>query len=112
MPKGIYPRPTAETRFWTKVERTSTCWWWRAGVFSSGYGAFSYKGQNREAHRFSYEQIRGPIPDSLPLDHLCKNTLCVNPDHLEPVTPKENNRRSNSPSALHMKKTHCPRGHP
>jgi hypothetical protein len=45
------------------------------------------------AHRVSYEVRYGYIGDGLCLDHLCKVTSCVNPEHLEPVTHAENNRR-------------------
>lgn len=46
------------------------------------------------AHRVSYELLVGPIEPGLVLDHLCKNTKCVNPDHLDPVTQKTNVLRS------------------
>ena len=64
------------------------------------------------AHRFSYELHVGPIPTGLTLDHLCRNTLCVNPAHLEPVTMRENILRGYSPSANGARATHCPHGHP
>lgn len=65
----------------------------------------------RYAHRWAYERDRGPIPDGLELDHLCRNPICVNPAHLEPVTSRENNLRGLSPAAIHARKTHCPQGH-
>jgi hypothetical protein len=61
------------------------------------------------AHRASYQAFRGEIPDGLVIDHKCKVRCCVNPDHLEPVTYKENNRRS--PRSINLK-THCIKGHP
>ncbi|MDQ1426633.1 MAG: hypothetical protein QOK39_109 [Acidimicrobiaceae bacterium] len=64
-------------------------------------------------HRWSYEQLVGPIPDGLVLDHLCRVTACVNPAHLEPVTLAENFRRcDNDPGRAQRSKTHCPRHHP
>lgn len=61
------------------------------------------------AHRVSYELHKGPIPEGKKLDHLCWNTRCVNPAHLEPVTSKENSRRSLATKRVH---TDCKNGHP
>lgn len=65
-----------------------------------------------QAHRAVYELAVGPIADGLQIDHLCRNPRCVNPDHLEPVTYEENQRRGNSPMAQQARQTHCKRGHP
>lgn len=73
-----------------------------------GYGTFWLDGRKVRAHRFSYERFVGPIPDGLELDHLCRNTRCVNPEHLEPVTRAENLRRAHWPNS---RKTHCKHGH-
>lgn len=81
-------------RFWSKVEKTGTCWNWKACVYDSGYGYYSIKHIMHRAHRLSYEFFYGAIPEGLVLDHLCYNKKCVNPDHLEPVTVLENNRRA------------------
>ena len=98
---------TAEDRFWAKVHKTDTCWLWTAGTLD-GYGRFhgggSYeKGTARQwkAHRFAYTLHHGPIEDGTTLDHLCRVKNCVNPDHLEPVSALENQRRKP------IKRRHC-----
>lgn len=83
------------------------CWEWTGSVNGSGYGSYA----QQMAHRFSYEMYKGKIPDGLTIDHLCRNKKCVNPEHLEAVTSRENNLRSNSSSAKHARATECPRGH-
>lgn len=106
-------------RFWSKVEKTETCWLWKGTKSKSTsdiYGAFPRKidGKTavRRAHRVAYELVKGPIPDGLVIDHLCRNPLCVNPDHLEPVTQQENTLRGIGPSAKNAVKTECDKGHP
>lgn len=69
------------------------CWIWTAALARDGYGC-TWVGRQIPAHRAYYERAHGPIPYGLVLDHLCKVVACVNPDHLEPVTVAENNRRN------------------
>lgn len=77
-----------------------------------GYGLFAPDGHNTVcAHRFAYEDLIGPIPDGLQLDHLCQNSRCVNPYHLDPVTPRVNVMRSNNSAGINSRKTQCKRGH-
>lgn len=107
--QGKRTRPTVEERFWAKVEKTDSCWLWIASRGFGGYGRF-YPGRpaaSRAAHRVSYEWAKGPIPDGLELDHLCRVRECVNPDHLEAVTHAENVRRARAATA----KDYCYRGH-
>ena len=94
-----------------KIHRTETCWLW-IGARSSGYGRVRYNGKTRIAYRLVYELLVGPIPENLELDHLCRNRSCVNPDHLDPVTRLENQRRSPiSRATIHGSKEFCPNGH-
>ncbi len=108
---------TEAERFWSKVDKTPTCWLWNASVNGWGYGRFITGGRaNRRewmAHRYSYEALIGPLPKDRPtLDHLCRVRRCVNPAHLEPVTARINNLRGMGNPARNSRKTHCPKGHP
>jgi len=77
-----------------------------------GYVQFQYQGKRILCHRFSYIVFEGDIPDGLEIDHLCRIKNCVNPDHLEPVTTKENlSRDPNNLSTINVTKTQCVRGH-
>lgn len=101
-----------EQRFWARVEKRGPdeCWLW-TGALTRGYGSFGSGGRNVRVHRFAYEAVVGPIPEGLTIDHLCRVRNCVNPAHLEAVTMRENNLRSNNPPALNARKTCCPKGH-
>lgn len=90
-------------------EPNSGCWLWIGTENSAGYGMFCFNYKKLLAHRVSYEIYKGKIPDGLVIDHLCRNTYCVNPNHLEPVTSGENTKRGIHPQRI---KTHCPKGHP
>jgi hypothetical protein len=108
-----YPTQPVEPRFWPKVDKTETCWLWNAGTNGVGYGMFWVdKDRGRVlAHRYAYELLVGPIPEGLTLDHLCRQPTCVRPDHLEPVTHRENVRRGNGWGGRKARQTHCLRGH-
>lgn len=96
--------------FWSKVDKTNTCWNWTRAL-STGYGVFRFNNKTNYAHRYSYELTKGEIPKGYHVDHLCRNTKCVNPEHLEAVVPKVNYLRSFSIMAINARKTHCKHGH-
>lgn len=107
------PRRTPLERFIAKTRITeSGCWEWTASKVHDGYGWFSEGGHNVRAHRWAYEQFRGPIAPNMTIDHLCKNRGCVNPAHLEAVSIRENLLRGDTFQAANSQKTHCPQGHP
>jgi len=87
--------------------RPNGCWLWVGYIGPKGYGRFGH----RVAHRISYELFVGQIPSHLELDHLCRNRACVNPDHLEAVTSRENTLRGANHVAFQARQTHCKRGH-
>lgn len=105
------------TAFWKQVvERPDGCWDWLGYHDPQGYahcGAFKAEGGGGYGHRVAYVLTNGPIAKGLCIDHLCRNRGCLNPAHLEAVTPRENILRSPvQVAALNARKTHCKRGHP
>ena len=94
-----------------ELDLLTGCWLWKGSKQLSGYGLFSINGKTCTSHRSAYEYWNGEIPNGLQIDHLCRNTSCCNPNHLEAVTPKENTLRGIGPSAINAKKTHCSNGH-
>ena len=91
-PKGT-TRQSESCRFWLKVSKTENCWIWTASKDQNGYGMFKSARVMVRSHRWAYEEQFGQIPEGLVLDHLCRNTSCVNPAHLEVVTNDENLER-------------------
>lgn len=120
--KGLTKRwgnKTLEQRFFEKVVKTDTCWNWIGAVYGARpnrphYGTMLINKKAVGATRVSL-MLHGrklPVVKNQEIDHLCKNTLCVNPHHLEVVSQYENNRRSNSPTAINLRKSVCIKGHP
>lgn len=116
-PLGSLPRvwvQDVELRFWRKVrcaQDVNVCWEWTAAHDDKGYGTFWSGTGLMKAHRWAYKHWVGPVADHLHLDHLCRNTSCVNPAHLEPVTMAENLRRGKKPYSDYANRTHCRHGH-
>ena len=102
---------TAIQRFMAKVELSpSGCWEWIATRTRDGYGRFYFEGMMWRAHRWAWTQENGPVPDGLELDHfVCDNRACVKPDHMRPVTHRENTLRGDTVPAIHLAKRHCPK---
>lgn len=100
-------------RLMSKVRVVSECWEWQGARWGDErrYGQIRWNGHSTNAHRVFYEIFVGPISPNRVLDHLCRNTICVNPHHLEPVSNKENILRGIGPTAKHARQTHCKRGH-
>lgn len=96
--------------FWSRIDKSGSCWLWQGGL-SEGYGQLRFNGKRVRAHRYSYEQAWGLIPEGLELDHLCRVLNCVDPLHLEVVTGVENTMRGLSPPAINARKTECKYGH-
>jgi hypothetical protein len=97
------------SRFWQQVMCmvSTRCWVWTGKVTSDGYGRTRARGPDggvAMAHRLMFTWLVGPIPLNMTLDHLCRNTGCVNPEHLEIVDRGENARRART-------KDRCVRGH-
>jgi hypothetical protein len=100
------------TRFWSKVEATASgCWVW-TGYRHEGYGKFGARRRTFYAHRFAFEEICGPVPEGLTIDHLCRNRACQHPLHMEPVTSGVNVLRGVSFAAQKARQTTCVHGHP
>ena len=94
----MHPPGDTEDRFWSKVDKTSTCWNWVGAKGEQGYGMFWFDGRVRGAHRVSFILHNGSIADGLEVDHQCHNPSCVRPSHLRAVTVKQNceNRGKNN----------------
>ena len=106
-PRGRYGEiPSIASR----IDASGDCWLW-TGCTSDGYGRFSVNGVSRLAHRVVWELLTGSeAPETL--DHLCRVRNCVNPDHLEPVSQRENLLRGYGATSRNARKRKCANGHP
>lgn len=96
-------------------EPNTGCWIWLNRLFPTGYGQLCKKIDRKQyayrAHRVAWELYKGPIPTGLVVDHICRNRWCVNPNHMELVTQRENTIRGEGFPAQRHKQTHCINGH-
>ena len=99
--------------FWMRVSvgHDAGCWLWEGRREKGGYPIACDGSRSVLAHRMAYRAFRGEIPAGLQLDHLCRTRHCVNPEHLEAVTARENVLRSTGLAAVNAQKTECPYGH-
>ncbi len=93
------------------INLDAPCWLFGGAITRNGYGQVRRKGVTLYAHRYMWTLMRGPIPAGMQIDHLCRVRHCINPQHMEVVTHRENLRRGEGITARLARKTHCPHGH-
>lgn len=111
--KTIQPSPALRGKMLARINHAGECWEWALARNRQGYGVYNLGNGNGMylAHRVSYTAFVGPIPDGLVIDHLCRNTACINPAHLEPVSVRTNSLRGMSPTAKAIRTGRCKRDH-
>ena len=115
---GMSRRVDVVTRIMRRIVMTDHgCWLWPGAQQSRGYGSVGASGKSgkgnpaRSTHRVMFEHKHGPAGDDVVIDHLCRNKLCCNPDHLEAVTNSENARRASRGRICSWRPDRCPAGH-
>ena len=103
---------SVKDRFDKFVPQGPGCLEWRGGLKTGGYGHMRVNGPRKQAHRLAYELYVGPIQQGFQIDHLCRNHVCVNVQHLEAVPQRINVLRGDGIAATNAVKTHCDNGHP
>lgn len=99
-------------KFWSNVEKTEGCWLWKVSINTQGYGNITRQYKKILAHRYSYEQSNGSIPNGHEIDHICENKICVKPDHLVAVTRSDHAKHTAQMIRNRsMDRTHCTNGH-
>lgn len=116
----------ATERFDAKLTRSPEGCLIYGGATQNGYGVFNVGGKAVKAHRYAYEQVNGPIPEGMTLDHECHNKslargecapgpcrhrACCDPGHLIVRGMWDNTRMGGAFTAAHSRKTHCPQDH-
>ncbi|AVH60028.1 MULTISPECIES: HNH endonuclease signature motif containing protein [Streptomyces] len=100
-------------RFLSRTRRDSDCLIWTGRLDKDGYGFFYLRRKTRRAHRVAWYDMHGEIPDGMVINHVCRSRACVNAQHLQVVTVRENTLKDSATvSAINARKTHCKRGHP
>lgn len=92
----------------------SPCWLWTGALTGNKYSRIVINYKSLYGHRYFYTYYKGPVPEGLVIDHLCKIRHCCNPDHLEAVSQKENVARGllrETNLQRHAERTHCKHGH-
>ena len=88
---AVAPRgSTLEERILFRTNKTDSCWIWTGARKPGGYGIIDGGSDTKIVHRVAYELWVGEIPPNTDIDHTCFDRSCVNPDHLRPVTRKQN----------------------
>jgi hypothetical protein len=108
-----YDTATLERMLAKRILTEDGCWAWTGcHNTANGYGRVGYRGRTWYTHRLIWTLTRGAIPDQLVIDHLCRNRICFNPEHMEVVTRRINTLRGETIVADQVRRTACPKGHP
>lgn len=102
--------PFSDIKLWSRIVVEGDCWLY-TGYLKDGYGRITRGYKQLYAHRYVYERVNGSLKSDVCLDHLCRNRACVNPEHLEAVTWRENVLRGTGMAAINRRKQLCSAGH-